>query len=213
MVFSAHVVDDEKSTAPRVGVNASETNPDGSGGGDVQLSGRVDTQAKIRVNILAATDDGGLIAEISEEGRDRNAPLTRVGITKDGQVLALDKQVALYDEETGLLMLLARDFVAAHDPASGSAWTLPFGSGADKLNVKVTAIENGRLALSLHGEAGDESRGESKLLNGTVLYDRAHTTPVEAELISDTRTLAGAENATANMTIDYALESDSLGGM
>jgi hypothetical protein len=213
MVFSAHVIERTRADRRAYGVNAGEATP----GGEQTLStfgtaNRVDVEARIKVNILAATDDGGLVAEISEEGRDRNSPSTRIGITKDGQVLQMDRSASLFDEENGLLMMLARNFANGHDNSNGSSWTLPLGPNANGLNVKVTADAGSHVSLSLHGEAETSDGGVRQQVEGSITYDVTRTTPVSGTLTTATETIAAGGTSTDNITVEYALESDTLAG-
>lgn len=211
MVFSAHVMGSARTQHSAFGANAGEASPNGERMGTLGEAGQIDADVRIHVNILAATDDGGLVAEISEQGRERNAPSTRVGITKEGHVLVLTSGASLYDEESGLLEMLARNFVYGHDTAAGASWKLPFGADDNGLNVKVTGADNGRISLALRGQSETKDGDVRQQLDGTVLYDTSHTTPIKASLTTATQSTLAAGRSSENMTVEYSLESDSLG--
>jgi hypothetical protein len=212
MVFSAHVAGRSRSSMEALGANGGEATQTGQRMSSYSGIGHVDTDVRIRVNILAATDDGGLVADISEDGHDRTAPKTRVGITKDGEVVVMDPGASLFDEESGLLMMLARNFVSGHDSSNGASWTLPFGSSKGTLNIRVTSDDDTHVSLALHGESADASGATREQLQGTVLYDTSRTTPIKATLTTATETLAAATTSHENMTVDYTLQSDTLAG-
>jgi hypothetical protein len=108
-------------------------------------------------------------------------------------------------------MLLARNFVYGHDVSDGATWTLPLGSDKSGLSVRVTGDDNGHVSLSLKGKAETKDGDVRQQVDGNVLYDLAHTAPTKATLTTATESTLASGSSSENMTVEYALESDSLG--
>jgi hypothetical protein len=213
IVFSAHVRGNAEARESLHGANAGESDPNGQGMSGYNSGNGVDADVRIRVKVLAVQNDGSLFAEISEDGPNRTSPAIQLAVTKDGQIILGDPDAPLLPEETTLLTLLARDFVSGHDAAAGSSWTLPFDVTDNGLHVSVTGDPNGHVALSLRGE--EVQNGDTTVrrrLDGTVLYDAAHSIPVQADLTTATQTQSLDRNSRENLSLQYKLQSDSLGG-
>lgn len=108
-------------------------NPDFSGGvapnSQTQNFG-IDDSGRMRLAVVAATGDGGLVVDESYDGKvTRQAPL-RIAIVADGR-LGHDPKQPPAPEALYVLPLLARGLVAGREIVPGTSWTVPTPGAAD----------------------------------------------------------------------------------
>ena len=126
VVFSTTLTSDTEvpafSVPPRRRVN-------GNSSGLTAYSPQITRQAaarqsgKLHVDVVAITDDGGLVVDASVDGGDRKAPATRIAILRDG-TLSYDPNAVVLEEERQLLPLMRRD-AFDHDLSAGAYWKEP----------------------------------------------------------------------------------------
>jgi len=88
----------------------------GTDGGSKASGSGVQGSGTITADVMAPTQDGGLIIKISEEAQDRKAPVVRVAVRMGGEILT-PPDAHLLEEESMLLRYLARGIVAVATPA------------------------------------------------------------------------------------------------
>jgi hypothetical protein len=117
---------------------------------------------KLRVDVVAITDDGGLVVDASVDGGDRKAPATRIAILRDG-TLAYDPNAVVLEEERQLLPLMRRD-AFDHDLSVGAYWKEPI----DNKRVKGTTEYR---VLRAEGQRSQLEITRTLAVTGTSPYD------------------------------------------
>jgi hypothetical protein len=165
-------------------------------------------EGRIIADVVAATLDGGLVVDISEEAQTRTRRVVRVGIHSNGR-LDYPPDAEMSEEEGFLLRLLARGIAPSHIE-EGSTWNVD-ESGADYVwrtnfrAVEIRASDDVRLemqsSLTSHGVGGVTVSS-----SGKVAYDPTRDVPLSMEL--DTKALR--QTATAVTTTDLAISLELL---
>ena len=170
-------------------------------------------KGRILCDIVAATADGGLVVDVSEQGAERVGPAIRVAIEPNGH-LNYAPSPPLFEEESALLHLLARSVVGSQPHAVGASWTVEdIGKGyASKTQFRVGAVESASdLRLDLDGEyhqAGFDN--VTVALQGKVDYDQLRLVPLSASLDSQSRRETPQGYRILRMAISLTLVEDSF---
>ena len=83
----------------------------------------------LRIDVIAATLDGGLVVDATYEGREVRQPVLRVALMSDGRLL-FDPKRSLSAQARRLLPLLSRGMIANRDVSPGSTWSTPLAPPA-----------------------------------------------------------------------------------
>jgi hypothetical protein len=165
-------------------------------------------------DVVAATSDGGLVVDISEEMTERVAPRMRVAIAPNGH-LSYPPTPPLFEEEVALLRLLARSVVGAETRDIGSSWTVEDnGKGYGfKTTYHVVAHQTANdLRLDLNGEYHQDGLDNlTGALQGKLAYDQSKLVPVTASLDSQARRETPDGYRVVRMAISLMLVEDSFG--
>lgn len=116
----------------------------------------------MHVDVVAITDDGGLVVDASVDGAERKAPATRIAIMRDG-TLAYDPNAVVLEEERQLLPLMRRD-AFDHDLSPGAYWKEPID---DKIVKGTTEYR----VLRAEGERSQLEITRTLNVTGTKPYD------------------------------------------
>ena len=99
------------------------------GKGSVSRGFGSNDRGTLRVDVIAATGDGGLVVDATYEGREVRQPALRVAIMSDGRLI-FDPKRSLSAQARRLLPLLSRGMIANRDVTPGSSWSTPFAPPA-----------------------------------------------------------------------------------
>ncbi|HTJ27234.1 MAG TPA: hypothetical protein VMA36_13825 [Candidatus Limnocylindria bacterium] len=193
-----------------VAVTVSQTRESaGNGNGRTLTAGGYEAKGTISVDVLAATLDGGLLVDTTENAAGRMEPKTIVSIGGDGRLSYDAKQQApLSDEQTALLRWLARTFYADRSTDPGTAWSVDLNSGPNKGVERYRVISNadGKVDLEYRLEANGSTPSTYTLTrSGTIVYDTKLTVPVQVSYRGDQHDRGGATTTTSvaiNLTAD-----------
>jgi hypothetical protein len=163
------------------------------------------------VEVAAATQDGGLVVDVTQTIDRTPRPLETIrcalyGITTD---VVCDQNVPATREETVLLSYLGRQFYDASRLDPQSVWhTSPkvnFGTVSIQNTFRATKTEGSIVTIAVDRE---ERNGDFRATTtGTVLYDTAMEAPTSVRVaIAGTRTRSQGD---ANVSL--TLVSDSMG--
>jgi hypothetical protein len=166
-------------------------------------------RSTISVDVVAATADGGLAVDISE---DRSAPF-RVGILGDDLMIGSD--VAVTEEEQALLPYLARGFVRAETVAVGAKWTASsYGGGISaRTTYTITSVdEDGHtVGLAIAGSSSAEGvKAFDATTTGSATYDIGKVVPLKLDLTTRTVVSRGERLATVIAHIAATLREDTF---
>jgi hypothetical protein len=171
-------------------------------------AGGYEAKGTISVDVLAATLDGGLLVDTTENATGRTVPKTIVAIGGDGRLSYDAKQQApLSDEESALLRWLARTFYADRSTDPGTAWSVDLNVGATRSVERYRVLSNsdGKVDLDYRLETNGTTPSSSTLTrSGTILYDTKLTVPVQVSY-RDQHDRGGATTTTSvaiNLTAD-----------
>jgi hypothetical protein len=183
-----------------------------SGSGIVDRRYDSDDTGTLTVSIVAATQDGGLVADVSFAGKNLNQSLVRVAILENGQLL-FDPQHALSKPALGLLPFLARGFVAERDVNPDSTWTIPARLPATGgTTYTVVALDRDVATIdvkSAFAVRGADSFNES--LFGRAVYATDTLSPIALDLHSTTRRdISVDETDTIDTHLVAKLHSDAF---
>jgi hypothetical protein len=182
----------------------------GSGGASQFMNG--DDRGKLIIDVVAATQDGGLVVDTSFIGGTNPQPTTRVAVFADGR-LSYDPAHPLAPETSRLLPLIARGFIAERDVSAGSTWSIPAPAPAKGSTTYKVQSSDGHLARiaieglwSVPGPSGfDESD------QGVTTYATDVISPMSYDLTARIRRQLGIDqSATTSAHLTAMLVSDSM---
>ena len=209
----------EQNTSGMRMIDSSGLRGSGNGGGIVGVSGaahqlsnaQVVDRGTIVADVLAATNDGGLIIAISESGRERKKPQARVGLREDGEIIA-GAASDLFEEQRYLLALLARHLLP-EGYAVGDLWRIempvPEGS-SDVTTYKMVGGDAPILHLTVdHVVSNRSMRGYDLHITGTVDYDSKLLVPTNAKLhgILHSQGVDGVSTVTTDVVLSLVEDS------
>jgi hypothetical protein len=171
-----------------------------------------ESRGTISVDVVAATADGGLVVDVSENTVRNSAPI-RVGITD--KALFYDRNAVVTEEERMLLHYLARDFVKEGTLAVDTSWveeTKDTG-GSGRTTYRVTAVDQSAKTISVDIAGTSSATGVGAFdakTSGTMTYDMGTLVPLSLSLETRTtmETSSGLTTIDAQMT--STLRDDSL---
>ena len=167
----------------------------------------------IVADVLAASNDGGLIIETSEVGRETKKPHTKVGVRADGAVMSAPN-ADLSDEERYLVAFMARNFLPGTTVQVGQTWRQEVGgdkSTSDVTTYKVTGIDDQLVHLAVDRVASSRSVKPFDLhMTGTVDYDAKLVVPTSAKLHGILRSQNTQGYTTVTSDIVLAIAEDSF---
>jgi hypothetical protein len=149
---------------------------------DVSRAG-VETRGTIAVDVIAATGDGGLVADISETAPGRTRAKVRLAVSHDGSVVADPKFVNdVTEEEVSLARWLARGFYSDHPREAGTLWTVDqSGNGVVAAeHYRVLSAANQRVTLAYALEQSDSAASFALTRQGSLVYDTGFIVPISA---------------------------------
>ncbi|HTW83785.1 MAG TPA: hypothetical protein VMD91_06950 [Candidatus Sulfotelmatobacter sp.] len=155
----------------------------GTGGGDVERTSDIDDHGTLTIDVIAATQDGGLVVDTTYSGQNSMQPKLRVAIFSDGRLgmdpAALPSVATLY-----LAPLLARGLVAGRNLDTGVTWTEPAQPGVKgDWNYKVTGIDGDVATLEVDATRSVAGpRGFDETDSETTRYDTTKLCPVAVDL-------------------------------
>jgi hypothetical protein len=195
-----------------VSVTVSQTREmPGTGNARTLTAGGYEAKGTIAVDVLAATLDGGLLVDTTENASGRGVPRTIVSIGGDGRLSYDPKQSALSDEDAALLRWLARTFYANRSTDPGTTWAVDLSSGQLKGIERYRVISNsdGKVSLEYRLEANSNNAPTPYSLSriGSVVYDTRLTVPLQVSYRGDQRDRSGATTTTS---VAISLTSDSF---
>ena len=173
-------------------------------------TGTASRTGEITVNVAAATQDGGLVVDVTQTIDRTPRPLQTIrcaiyGVTTD---VVCDQNVPTTREETVLLSYLGRQFYDASRLDPQGAWqTSPkvnFGTVSIRNTFKATKTDGGIVTIAVDRE---ERNGDFRsTTTGTILYDAAMEVPTSVRVA-----IAGAKNrGQGDMNVSLTLISDSM---
>jgi hypothetical protein len=184
------------------------------GSGDKRSGRSLATKGTITVEVVSATDDSGLVADVSENATDRVRPKVRVGITADGGLLYDPSHAAeLTEEEIAVVHWLARGFYGDHPREIGTAWTVDQSSNGhtDVERYRVVARDAERVTLEYAlKESVERAGGFEGGREGSLVYDTTLIVPVKASFESISRRPVGESYATARTSVRLVLTADTF---
>jgi hypothetical protein len=175
---------------------------------DRHLNGR------IVCDVVAATPDGGLVVDISEDATERSAAPVRVAVEPNGH-LNYSPSTTVFEEEVALLRLLARSIVGSQPHDVGASWVVEdSGKGyGSKTTFRVTAVQAaGDLRLDLEQQYHQEGiDGVVGSVQGKVAYDQSKLVPRTASFGAQARRETPDGYRIVSMDISLTLVQDSFG--
>lgn len=186
---------------------AGSTHDDFTGGGE--------SKGTITVDIIAATQDNGLVADVRENATNgRIRPKVRVAITAAG-ALSYDPQQShnITDEEDTLLRWLARGFVLPDDRAAGAAWNVDTSAGGHRgmEHYRVLSADGSGLSLDYKAEAKSGGLGGGDMTRtGSLVYDAKLTMPRSASYKDIEHRQQIGSFVTTELAVQFTLASDTL---
>ena len=212
--YAAHTRHDKKTSGFNGGYggdpNGGAPGVSGSGTASVAMDGS--DSGRLTIDIVAATQDGGLVVDVAYAGRLNNAPKMRVALFPDGR-LSADPTKSLGPEALHILPLLARGFMANRLVEVGSSWTVPAPPPAKGATTyRVSGVDGPNATIALEGSisiAGVNGFDESD--RGTTTYATDLISPLSYDVSSRIRRqLASDETITTDAHLVAKLVSDSF---
>ena len=218
LVFSFNVSIKDELEQRLEGVVRSDTGMGGgtglvSSGDRNQVGASAAGKGTIVCDVVAATQDGGLVVDVSEDSVERRRPTVRVAILDNGR-LSFPPDSQLNDEETVLLGFLSRGLLGGTQRDTGSQWSVEDGAGdySAKTTYRVAAApSDGAMKLDVAAEYRQRgARSYTTDLNAKLDYDAAKLVPTKALVTSKTRRETPQQYQTTDESIDLALLEDSF---
>ena len=206
-----------RGTTPGVPVKGRVVNgrPGGAtGNGERTEAAAVTSKGSIGVDVLAATDDAGLVVDVSETAPDRTRPKVRIVLAPDGAVFYDPKNAAnLTEEEITLVRWLARGFLGDRPTEPGTSWTVDQSANGhvDVERYRIVARDAGQVTLeyALEEKVGGAT-GYAGTRGGSLTYDTAMIVPVKATFQTEARRQVGTAYETTRTSVTLTLIADSF---
>jgi len=178
-----------------------------------ERTGSHDDAGTFTANVVAATQDGGLVIDTSFAGKDYSQPVIRVAVLKDGR-LGVPPNAPLSPAVAHILPLFARGIVADRTINVGATWVFDAPAPAKGTETfKVTAV-NGDVAtfsIALH-EMIPGPRGFDESGDAMAVYDTAKQRPNRVDFTIIARHTVGTDQYVAtNSRLTATLVSDTFG--
>ncbi len=166
----------------------------------------------ITADIVAATADGGLVADVFEEAPKRT-PTVRFGVTDEK--MFFDQSAAIDEEEPEFVHYLARDLVKPTDLQVGTTWTDKIE--ADKVSglmtYRVSTLDADAKTVVIDISGNSNSNGMSTVsstMNGSMTYDIASSVPRRLSVTTRSLIHAGQTVTTKSTQLTATLVEDSF---
>ena len=206
-----------RGTRPAVAVKgrmAGGSNGGAAGSGERTQGAAVTAKGSIGIDVVAATDDAGLVVDVSESATERMRPKVRVVLGPDGAVFYDPKNAEnLTEEEITLVRWLARGFYGDHPTDPGTSWTVDQSANGhvDVERYRVVARDAHQITLdyALEEKVGGTT-GYAGTRGGSLVYDTAMIVPVKASFQSESRRQVGTAYETMRTSVTLTLKSDSF---
>jgi hypothetical protein len=184
------------------------------GSGQRHAAAAVTASGSITVDVLQATDDAGLVVDITEDAPKRARPKVRVGVAADGSLLYNPADANnLSEEEMAVVRWLARGFYGDHPTAVGTAWVVDQSSSGrtDIERYRVLARDDNRVTLDYAAEERTTvAGGYAGNREGSLVYDTAMVVPVKASFEGVARRQLGESFNTLRTSVRLTLTADSF---
>jgi hypothetical protein len=185
-----------------------------AGSGDRTQGAAITAKGSIGVDVVAVTDDAGLVVDVSETAPERTRPKVRIVLGPDGAVFYDPKNAEnLTEEEITLVRWLARGFYGDHPTDPGTSWTVDQSANGhiDVERYRVVARDAHQITLdyALEEKVGGTT-GYEGTRGGSLVYDTAMIVPVKASFQTESRRQVGATYETMRTSVSLVLRSDSF---
>lgn len=184
----------------------------GSTHGD--FAGGAGSRGTITVDVIAATDDHGIVADVRENAEGRSRPPVRVAITGEGALTYDPRQSHnVTGEEDALLRWLARDFVSREVRVTGAVWNVDTSSGNARgaEHYRVVSGDGSLLKLDYKAESKSSGLGSGDMTRaGTVVYDARMSVPTSANYKDIIHHQQLGTYDTTEMAVQLRLVADSF---
>jgi hypothetical protein len=185
-----------------------------SGTGERKQAASLKATGSIDVEVLSATDDAGLIVDVSENALERMRPKVRIVLGPDGAIFYDPKDTRnLSEEEIAVVRWLARGFYGDHPTDPGTAWTVDQSANGhvDLEHYRVVARDANNVTLDYAlEEKFPGAAGYAAMREGSLVYDTAMIVPVKATFRSEARRQIGTAYETTRTSVTLALVADSF---
>ncbi|GAC1583573.1 MAG: hypothetical protein NVS3B7_18930 [Candidatus Elarobacter sp.] len=180
-----------------------------AGHGAVDRRFAADDRGKLTVAVVAATADGGLVADVTFGGRNSAQPPVRVAIFRDGRV-SYDPKAPILPAAVRLLPFLARGFITGKTVAPGEFWSVPLPPPtAGTATYHVSHVEGERATIAV--DSLGSIPGASEHVEGTTTYATDLLAPISLDLVARAHRQASAEQSdTIDVHVTAALLSDTF---
>jgi hypothetical protein len=216
VTYSARTTQEVKSSGFNGGYGGSAMPGEGagaaSGTGTASQYMNGDDHGKLTIDVVAATQDGGLVVDTSFAGSANVQPTTRVALYADGR-LSADPAHPLCPEAVRLLPLIARGFIANRDVSAGSSWNVPAPAPAKgSTTYRVQSSDGARALIALEGVWSlPGPTGFDEADHGVTTYATDLVSPVSYDLTARIhRQLSMDQSMTTNAHLTATLVSDSF---
>jgi hypothetical protein len=185
-----------------------------TGSGDRTEAAAVTAKGSIGIDVLAATDDAGLVVDVSEDATERTRPKVRIVLAPDGAVFYDPKNAAnLTEEEITVVRWLARGFFGDRPTDPGTSWTVDQSANGhvDVERYRIVARDAHKVTLEYALEekvAG--TAGYAGTRGGSLIYDTAMIVPLKATFQTEARRQVGAAYETTRTSVTLTLTADSF---
>lgn len=210
--YAAHTRHDKKTSGFNGGYGSDAAAPGVSGSGTASVAMDGTDSGRLTIDIVAATQDGGLVVDVLYAGKLNNSPKMRVALFPDGR-LSADPTKTLGPEALHILPLLARGFMANRTVQLGATWTVqapPPAKGATTFRVSGLDGPNATIALEGSISVGGVN-GFDESDRGTTTYATDLISPLSYDLNSRIRRqVAADETITTDAHLVATLVSDNF---
>jgi hypothetical protein len=185
-----------------------------TGSGDRTQGAALTAKGSIGVDVVAVTDDAGLVVDVFEAALERTRPKVRVMLGPDGAVFYDPKNAEnLTEEEITLVRWLARGFYGDHPTDPGTSWTVDQSANGhvDLERYRVVSRDAHQITLdyALEEKVGGTT-GYEGTRGGSLVYDTAMSVPVKATFQTESRRQVGATYETTRTSVTLILKADSF---
>jgi hypothetical protein len=195
-------------------VNAPLTGGGIISGGSAHAGGGSAANVEIHVGVIGPLPDDGLAVMVSESGDRKTEPI-RVDVRGDGgTIVAPGDTDKITPEESRLVALLGRRFLAGRDVGPGSTWSQTSADKAVKAISRYTVMSYVPETVTLDFDQTVTAGGVHPLdmhTTGRFSYDLQYSVPVSAKLATRSHEGSLGNLTTWDLSFEYELVADSFG--
>jgi hypothetical protein len=208
-----HVVYDFQSTYTQATSGMNGNGPSAGGSGTQRQDAIDKNEGTLTLNVVAATQDGGLVIDASFDGDKRSWRTVRIAIFPDGR-MSYDMSKEVGPEGARVVPFLARGLLSEGEITPGKTWTAPPPKPeTGTITYRVDSVEDPIAKMHVISDVHVAGAGAvDETTDTSLVYDAKRLCPTSVDLrATDRKTMEMNGNETTKIHIFATQTSDTFG--